>query len=1166
MGNFKFGDHSTKDFDLVIQTPPTYTFPEKDITTTHIPGRNGDVITDNDSYKNIERTYSVASVFRPGTDFVANAERIIEWLTKYTGYVRLEDTYDDTVYRMATYKNGGSLVNLYDRATAIDVSFDCKPQRYLKIGEKPIDFVSSDIKLRNPTSMPSLPIIKLDNLKIDNEFTYMLSVKNYKNEVVSLITLNNLSNSNLVIDSENQTVYTTKNGNTINAANFLSLNGLEFPKFYRENNQILIKNYSQYKKTVDKYSDLIDNNKETCFALYKPYDTLIEAAQQTARITSYSDLIDTTKETYNVEAYSNLCKAQAVSISIPSFNTVLDNINTTIQFNSNKFIYTGHTDGSHNTLCFKNEDNSISIGENSIKNGIIYDFNNYRLLLIRTRTVEGFLTNKQNRSYNYLYLLKNNNDTNDSTPEGFFVLFDDITDDNYSNHTIKYVPAVDLNLFYREDITDPLDKDEFYEYLYDALVTQDFNDVGKYKFSDLENANLFDILDIDSSLIGQNHTIVLSLYKAKLVSYTDGDGNEKTKPELDFEYEMSDDIKDIIKTEVSYIEDKNYQVDSVSYTVAKAGYFYNNSDSGSILNTITGKLGTLLNSSGWNFADEGKKIDGAEWDDNKRAFVYGSLLSKKTDTTIDRQYFSEDNLPNYEDEVLDGTYETDADGNYITDTAGNKTTKTILHRFEVVEIGPKMKNITKIKYLYDGFYKWNYDTTWKYRAKDTIEIIDIKTTKAYTLSYLKEVPSYATEKDYPKWLNPMPVFYKGDGSEIEGSDNKANQDKINSTYYDFIVEQNGYYRYNYESKSGNGIQILNTEFAYRIINDELGVINPQTEKRKVTEGTTVNYIESQDSETFPIALFEFGRSIEFNSGALTGKYNIVINSKEKTTLYDSTKTYSKNDYVLQSTSYSGTSIDEKKSICHSNVLYKCLEDNVTGNWDESKWKLLGLYINVAAFNSEKAYVKDEYAIYDKKIYITSVNQNPKEWDGAGWVLLGDYIKNIGFYYLNNLGKEDTLKFNLPADWVRVEIQNGTKEDYSDSKMLYYTNATGYYKWDSNTEWKKYSEVKDTDELTSADYKVDTRLYYLSNLPQYDVDDTFEFVIDESTTGNPISVTTKAKKDGYYRINTSLNYEYHNKNDILLNINIYNTFNLIYLEENNNSENVNISIIPRWWKL
>ena len=38
MGNLKFGDVYTKDLDLIIQAPPVYNFPAKDLSTEHIPG------------------------------------------------------------------------------------------------------------------------------------------------------------------------------------------------------------------------------------------------------------------------------------------------------------------------------------------------------------------------------------------------------------------------------------------------------------------------------------------------------------------------------------------------------------------------------------------------------------------------------------------------------------------------------------------------------------------------------------------------------------------------------------------------------------------------------------------------------------------------------------------------------------------------------------------------------------------------------------------------------------------------------------------------------------------------------------------------------------------------------------------------------------------------
>ena len=127
---------SSLDLGLVIQSPPAYQYPDKDVTSTHIPGRNGDVITDNGSYKNITRTYSLGVGFKPGTDFISNSQDIVKWLTSDRGYRRLEDDYDPTVYRLAKYSSGGSFTNICHGAISFSVDFDCKPQRFLKSGEK----------------------------------------------------------------------------------------------------------------------------------------------------------------------------------------------------------------------------------------------------------------------------------------------------------------------------------------------------------------------------------------------------------------------------------------------------------------------------------------------------------------------------------------------------------------------------------------------------------------------------------------------------------------------------------------------------------------------------------------------------------------------------------------------------------------------------------------------------------------------------------------------------------------------------------------------------------------------------------------------------------------------------------------------------------------------
>ena len=337
MGNFKFGDHSTKDFDLVIQAPPTYNFPEKDVSIEHIPGRNGDLVIDNNCWKNTERTYSIASIFRPGTDFVANSERLIKWLTSMKGYHRLEDSYDPNVYRMATYRSSGSLTNYYDQATALNVTFECKPQRYLKNGELSVNFIGTLASLENPTGYPALPLISIDGITPSDNQVLLVTVRNLEeNKVTSIVTLNKIitdaQSYDIVIDSDLQTVYSIQNGD-VNA--YVNLNDKEFPTLYSGVTEVSIDKYSESQGTVSKYESLIDTEivgTNTCFAKYKPFDSVVESKQKSFYIMSFDLLKQKEQEVYEMKAYGTYCLEKAEDYTFTSFNTLISNLCQSFSF------------------------------------------------------------------------------------------------------------------------------------------------------------------------------------------------------------------------------------------------------------------------------------------------------------------------------------------------------------------------------------------------------------------------------------------------------------------------------------------------------------------------------------------------------------------------------------------------------------------------------------------------------------------------------------------------------------------------------------------------------------------------------------------------------------------------------------------------------------------
>lgn len=156
-GFLTFNGQTSKDFGLHISGGGTYNAPEREVTTYTVPGRNGDLIVDNGRYSNIVVSYEAFII----QSFAKNAERVRFWLAGAPGYHRLEDSYHPDYFRMGYYSGGldfeTGFLNWHGSCT---LSFNCKPQRFLKSGEFPVVIGASGDSLYN-AYMPALPLIQL---------------------------------------------------------------------------------------------------------------------------------------------------------------------------------------------------------------------------------------------------------------------------------------------------------------------------------------------------------------------------------------------------------------------------------------------------------------------------------------------------------------------------------------------------------------------------------------------------------------------------------------------------------------------------------------------------------------------------------------------------------------------------------------------------------------------------------------------------------------------------------------------------------------------------------------------------------------------------------------------------------------------------------------------
>jgi len=151
------------DFSLYVSGNGTFNSPERDVKKVEVPGKSGDLIFDNGRFKNVTITYKDAFILEDDNDLNAFARKMRElasFLKSNPGYHRLEDTYHPDEYRLASCITSIDPEVYQLVAGQFDLEFDSKPQRFLKIGEKPVTFTSNG-RIFNPTSFPSKPLIRV---------------------------------------------------------------------------------------------------------------------------------------------------------------------------------------------------------------------------------------------------------------------------------------------------------------------------------------------------------------------------------------------------------------------------------------------------------------------------------------------------------------------------------------------------------------------------------------------------------------------------------------------------------------------------------------------------------------------------------------------------------------------------------------------------------------------------------------------------------------------------------------------------------------------------------------------------------------------------------------------------------------------------------------------
>lgn len=202
-----------------LQSPMEFSDPVPICEIESIPGRNGDLIFETGAFEN--RTGS-ASCYT--LDVCGRVDKAIRdanrFLLSKRGYRRLETSDDPDHYWMARVENGARIEQRLRKLSPFELSFDCKPQRFVNSGKNAIR-ITEPTHIYNPYGFPALPLFVIYGegsgtvrISCDSGFVDM--------EILNL-------DSILFLDSETQNAYNYSGyqNNNINAPEFPALNAGE---------------------------------------------------------------------------------------------------------------------------------------------------------------------------------------------------------------------------------------------------------------------------------------------------------------------------------------------------------------------------------------------------------------------------------------------------------------------------------------------------------------------------------------------------------------------------------------------------------------------------------------------------------------------------------------------------------------------------------------------------------------------------------------------------------------------------------------------------------------------------------------------------------------------------------------------------------------------------
>lgn len=984
-----YNGKSSADMGLVIQAPPAYSVPERDAEKTHIPGRNGDIITDNGCYKNVVREYSLAKGYTNGPvkTTVDNGQELYEWLTSAKGrYVRLEDDYDPDVYRLATYISSGSLTDIFDKAFAFGAKFECKPQRYLKIGEIPISYGEGEttVIINNLSHYESKPEIKIKNIPAGIDAVTLMSVKNSNEKEVSLVTLKGDREklTTLIIDSEEEECL-DEDGN--NSSDRVSLNGKNFPILENGNTKIDIKQYDREDYEIPSYDTIIQQKQSICESSYSPRETTIASFE----------------EKYTVRPFDNLIKEREISFEASSYYTRLTEI------------------------C----DNGLSIND---------------LDYASSTTIQ--------------------------------------TPNNYTNGTIVELEPTTFDEY----------SAEFNRYGLNDFLEIAKNDDGRYSIVVKEGAVCY-VKDDNKKLI-KYETVKGAALKTVIINMSTENNTVEKEILPDIKSSIQNDLPTFISCEIFH-KSSSQEITSISYKFNFEEYSKLGTYEALYWKDKVGITG-LLGKSGWSVCQNGDNIVNYSWSSLKKKFVpNGNTFASDTGYKMRFVLFNGQSKQKLQ---YDFGEETSNIFNVVLYVKRNKDDK--VENIYINIYGDRV-----------GYYKITPDNSsrgWRHVTSDPESSFIGQTSldKSFKIEYLKDLPKYSNETDWPSWLNSKPVFYNKDGVIVNPeSGSYDDADILNADHMRIKVNLSTYYRY------------------YQKINEiETSKID---DFYPLEEGKELKKEPGDDEEL----------NIKFNEDATIGKYwgpNEAWKSPYDIHDFEFDRANSTNKSTpsgeLPSWLRLEVSMQIKLNSDPSNQ-YLAKPNFNNNETDKFEWTIIK---------------EGEESIYTHEHWYADLNEKIYNDDGDE---IGYVVEAPSILFYSGDTKGGFYKYDNSISWVyhdKAESDSPIiKIGYQDTVLFYYIENMPNGFEDYKDEHGETPEWVDNFEIIRKPGGNENPL-------------SIEFKIKNS-------------KDGYYKANSQVNWTNYNVGEVCLESLINETNTISHLKERTDQsslENASIIVTPKWWML